>query len=51
MSPGKAPPSRGRSEKEEKNVEFGAVEKCADLVELGQCCQTHIFFFFFKISV
>ena len=31
--PGKAPPSRGRSEKEEKNVEFGAVEKCAHLVD------------------
>ena len=26
-----------------QNVEFGAVQKCAHLVELEKCCQTHIF--------
>ena len=26
-----------------KNVEFGAVQKCAHLVELEKCCRTHIF--------
>ena len=28
---------------ETADFEFGAVQKCAYLVDLEQCCQTHIF--------